>query len=110
AALFTARAGFSREISDDAILPLSNVPVLVPRLEVTHGIAASTMAEAVHDAVVRLDLEEGEQPQALVFGWAEDVQPEDTLALAEGIRDALPQTCERGQPLVFAADTRLGFF
>ena len=64
------------------------------------------MRWAVIDAMVRADLEEGEQPVALALRWPEEDElvPSRIRALAEGIRDALPNTIERGVPFVLAVD------
>lgn len=108
ASLFTVQVGINLYISDEAMLPLRNVPVIVPRVDLEASVEASPIAAAIREALSRLDLEDGEQPLALVFEWPGDEEPEDVRALAEGIRDGLPRTIAAAQPLVIMLDETIG--
>lgn len=108
ASLFTVQAGINLFVSDEAMLPLRNVPVLVPRINLEGEIVPAKVAAAVRDAVVRADIEEGEQPVALSFEWPNDLDLPAVCALAEGIRDGLPQTVAQGVPLVALVDYTIG--
>lgn len=104
ASLFTTQVGINPYVSDEAMLPLRNVPVLVPRVNLEGEVDPAQVAEAIREAVVRADLEEGEQPVALAFEWPNDMEPPLVHALAEGIRHGLPQTIGRSVPLVLVVD------
>ena len=110
ASLFTTQVGINLYVSDESLLPLLNLPVLLPRIELDGSLTAERMAAAIGAALVRADLGEGEQPIALALRWPEedDLVPSRVRALAEGIRDALPVTIERGVPFVLAVDQTIG--
>jgi ethanolamine utilization protein EutA len=103
--LFTVQAGINVYVSDDAILPLRNVPVLMPRLE-PDSLDAVRVAEAVREAATRADFEEGEQPVALALSWGDEneIEPHQVRYLAQGIRDALPRTIAGRQPILLLTD------
>jgi len=64
ASLFTTQAGIHPYVSDESILPLRNVPVLIPRLDLEGDIAPAVVASAIREAALRADFEEGEQAVA----------------------------------------------
>jgi ethanolamine utilization protein EutA len=103
--LFTVQAGINVYVSDDAVLPLRNVPVLMPRLELD-SLDAVRVAEAVGEAATRADFEEGEQPVALALRWGDEneIEPHQVRYLAQGIRDALPRTIAGRQPILLLTD------
>lgn len=128
ASLFTVQAGSNVFVTDERILPLRNVPVLVPALDLAAEISAGDVAAAIRDAATRVDINEGEQPVALAFHWPAaapaagaadqgdgrtatgDGDPVDPRlrALAEGIRAGLPATIERQLPFVLLANHTIG--
>ncbi|MFA7248292.1 MAG: ethanolamine ammonia-lyase reactivating factor EutA [Dehalococcoidia bacterium] len=107
ASLFTVQVGFNLYVSDETMLPLRNVPVLVPRVDLEDEVAPARIAAAIRESLVRLDLADGEQPLALAFEWPGDLVLSDVRALAEGIRDGLPETMARAVPLVLIVDTTI---
>ncbi|MEZ4503448.1 MAG: ethanolamine ammonia-lyase reactivating factor EutA [Dehalococcoidia bacterium] len=104
ASLFTVQVGINLFISDEAMLPLANVPVLVPRLDASHSLSIEAVSDAIRDALVRSDLEEGEQPVALALFWPEDEESLDLATLARGIQAALPRTIDEAVPLVLTTN------
>src|SRR4051812_6688057 len=87
ASQFDIQGGVNAYVSDESILPLMNVPVLVPRVELADDVAADDVAASIRDALARADLTEGEQPIALSFTVpGADLHPPMVRALAEGIR------------------------
>jgi ethanolamine utilization protein EutA len=103
ASLFTVQAGINLYISNEAMLPLQNLPVLVPRLS-RGDLAPSEVAAAILDAHVRADLEEGAQAIALVLRWDDEDAEPSVPELAAGIRDGLARSIERTLPLVFVVE------
>ncbi|MCX6021784.1 MAG: ethanolamine ammonia-lyase reactivating factor EutA, partial [Chloroflexi bacterium] len=104
ASLFSTQVGINLYISDEAMLPLVNVPVLMPKADLEGDIVPTDVAAAIRAAAVRVDFEEGEQPLALAFEWPNDLDLPSVRALAEGIRAALPLTLERSVPLALLVD------
>ena len=109
ASQFTVQlSGNTIAISNPAILPFRNVPVLYPRLDGAKEISADLVAAAIRDRLARFDLEEGSGPIALAFSWDGDPFYASLRALADGIAQALPRSIERRLPLVMAFDRDVG--
>ncbi|MEA2642437.1 MAG: ethanolamine utilization protein EutA [Chloroflexota bacterium] len=108
ASLFTTQVSSNTFVSNEDILPLRNVPVLVPTLDLAGEIDPQHVATAIHDAIVRADLDEGEQPIALAFRWPGELVDSRVRTLAEGIRAGIPQTVERGVPFVLLTNQTIG--
>jgi ethanolamine utilization protein EutA len=108
ASQFTVQVGTNLYVTDEAFLPLRNVPVLVPHLDTEAVFTPNDAAEAIREAAVRLDLTEGEQPVAVAFRWPGALDSERVHALAHGIREALPKTVAARVPLVLLADQTIG--
>lgn len=108
ASLFTVQVGINLYVSDESILPLRNVPVLAPRVALEGAIDPARVAAAIGDSLTRLDLDDGDQPLALVFEWPGGPVPAEVRALAEGIAAGLPRTIAQGVPLVLMVDTAIG--
>jgi ethanolamine utilization protein EutA len=103
--MFTTQVGMNPYVSDEAVLPLTNVPVLVPRLELTGEVDPAGVTTAIEAAVKRSDLEDGDQPVALFLEWwDDDVDPARVHAVAHGIAAGLPRTIANAQPLVLIID------
>ena len=101
ASQFSVQGGVNAFVSDEAILPLINVPVLVPRIELEDDVSADAVATSIRDALTRADLAEGEQPIALTFGLPGSEAHESLVqSLVAGIRNALPTTTAGAAPLV----------
>ncbi|MPZ50120.1 MAG: reactivating factor for ethanolamine ammonia lyase [Dehalococcoidia bacterium] len=110
ASQFTVQAGTNLYVSDESILPLRNVPVLAPKIELEGELDAARVAAAIRESAVRLDLEEGEEPIAIALRWPGELEPARVLALAQGIRDALPRTIELKVPFVLLADQTIAHY
>ena len=101
ASQFNVQGGVNAYVSDESILPLINVPVLVPRIDLDDDVPADAVAASIRDALTRADLTEGEQAIALTFGLPGSEANEPLVqALADGIRSALPATTSGSAPLV----------
>jgi ethanolamine utilization protein EutA len=101
-------SGNTIAVSNEETLPLHNLPVLYPRLNLDDEILASVVATAIQDAAHRLDLQEGDQPLALAFRWKGDPHYPRLRGLAEGISAGLPRSLERGLPLLLLTDRDVG--
>ena len=108
ASLFTVQVGINLYVSDETMLPLRNVTVLVPRVDLQGEVDSAHVAAAIRESMTRADLDDGEQPLAVAFEWPGELVLSEVRALAEGVRDGLPRTIERGVPLVLIADTTIG--
>ena len=105
ASQFDVQGGVNAFITDESILPLTNVPVLAPRLELDDDVSAETVAASIREALARAELADGEQPVALTFDLPGSGAHESLIqALAAGIRDALPSTTAGAAPLVLVVN------
>jgi ethanolamine utilization protein EutA len=105
ASLFNVQGGVNAFVSNEDALPLLNVPVLVPAIELEGELPAETIAQAIGEALTRADLTEGEQPLAMSFEWLEaEAAPSLMNALASGIAMALPRTTGGAAALVLIFD------
>lgn len=109
ASQFTVQlSGSTISVSDPTILPLHNLPVLYPRLDLAADFSSSSVAQEVSRSITRLDLADGEDPVALALRWPGDPHYRRLRALAEGIRDGMPLSFARGLPLVLLLDRDVG--
>jgi ethanolamine utilization protein EutA len=95
-------------VSDQHLLPLHNLPVLYPRLDLSGDVVSDRVIEEIKGAIARFDLTEGEDPVALAFRWQGDPFHARLRGLADGIRRALPRSIQRKLPLVLLFDGDVG--
>jgi ethanolamine utilization protein EutA len=91
-------------IADPGKLPLQNLPVVPCDLAAADAVAPDAVADAVRDALVRCDLEDGTSPIALSFPWRGDPSHARLHAIGAGICAALPRTIAEGWPLILLID------
>jgi len=108
ASLFTVQVGVNLYVSDESMLPLRNVPVIAPHLDFDAPFEVQDVATALHDALQRLDLEDGGQPIAIALLLEDDLSPENLHALVAGIPAGLPRTCASGAPLALVTGIPIG--
>ena len=101
-------SGNTISISNQESLPLRNIPVLNPKLELSGDIDAKTVTSEIKTAIERFDFAEGEQPVALSFRWQGDPLHARLKALADGIVAAMPKTVKGKIPLVLMMDGDVG--
>ncbi|MEE9250565.1 MAG: ethanolamine ammonia-lyase reactivating factor EutA [Alphaproteobacteria bacterium] len=101
-------SGNTISISNHHALPIRNLPVLYPNVDLGGDIAAAAVADAIRKAHVRFDFTEGAQPVALAFRWRGDPLHARLKALAEGICAGLNRTIESKQPVVLMLDGDIG--
>lgn len=100
-------SGNTVHISDPAVLPLRNLPVVYARLQSMHP-DAEAVAQAIRSGFVRLDLTEGEHPAAVALPWRGEPHYSNLRALADGIAQGMPRSLAAGYPLVIALDGDIG--
>ena len=109
ASQFTVQvSGNTIAVSDPALLPLRNLPVLVCRPPMQDEISPRAVRDEVRRALRQHDLCDGEARVALAFQWHGEPSHARLRALAEGLCSALPKTIARGDPLVFLVDGDVG--
>ncbi len=90
-------------------VPLRNVPVIVPELELTgQTLDPDAIATAISIALTRLDLQDKETPVALGFRWQGSASFQRLDQFCNGVRKALSESLDHGQPLVLVSDGDIG--
>ena len=109
ASQFTVQvSGSTIGVTDEGILPLHNLPVLFPGIELGDVIDPDVVSSAIQEAATRLDLEEGAEALALGFHWTGDPLYPRLRALADGIRNGIPRTIAAQMPIVLMTDRDMG--
>ncbi len=101
-------SGNTVAISDEAVLPLQNLPVLHPRPELATEVDAEAVAGAVRAAALRHGLEEGQAPLALSVKWAGEPLYRRLRGLADGLAAGMEPWIRAGNPLVVLVDGDIG--
>ena len=107
ASQFTVQlSGNTLSISDPALLPYRNVPVLISKLDEDREVEPEEVAGLIAQAFDRQDLVEGEQQVALAFEWDGLPRYAQIRKIADGIVAAMPNSLAGGKPLmlVFTGD------
>ena len=108
ASQFTVQvSGKTIHVSGNAGLPLRNVPVIAPALDLGEEIRASAVAQAIQEALARAPVDEG-RPIALSLRWRGDPLYKRLRSLAEGIVLALASADSPASPLVLMIDGDVG--
>ncbi len=90
-------------LSDPEALPVRSVPAAAVR-GIPHPPTAAAVAAAVHRALERLDLSDGDGTFALAVHWHHGADYASLRELCAGIVQALPRTVSSGQPLLVVLD------
>jgi ethanolamine utilization protein EutA (predicted chaperonin) len=108
ASQFTVQvSGKTIHIGADVALPLRNVPVIAPALELEGEVERGHVAHAIRTALERSPVQE-EQPIALALRWRGEPLYGRLRALAEGIALALVTDGRCTLPLVLMIDGDIG--
>ncbi|MGE0630736.1 MAG: ethanolamine ammonia-lyase reactivating factor EutA [Hyphomicrobiaceae bacterium] len=90
-------------------LPLRSVPAITPDLPLEgEDLSPDAIAEAIHVALRRLDLHEGEQPVALCYRWQGSATWARLDDFCAGAAKGLKPILDRGHPLVLVGDSDVG--
>jgi ethanolamine utilization protein EutA len=91
------------------ILPLRNVPVVAPRLDLeAEAIDPAAVAGALGAALRRLDLDRAEGPIAVAYGWRGSATFQRLDGFCRGIAAALGAEQGAGRPIVLVGDSDIG--
>ncbi len=101
-------SGNTVTLSDGAVLPMQNLPVLHPRPALDAEVDAGDVAAAVHAAAVRYGMEDGNAPVALSLKWEGEPLYRRLRALADGLAAGMAPWVEAGHPLVVLLDGDIG--
>lgn len=101
-------SGSTIHISNPAILPMHNLPVLRPAVNLDHDFGPALIAREIKKALRRFDLKDGQAPVALAFRWGGDPLYARLRALADGIAQGLSRSIAKGHPLVLLFDGDIG--
>ena len=89
-------------------LPLKNLAVIAPALDLGDEIDADAVARAVTEALDRLDLGAGEAPVAVAVPWEGSASYARLSALGRGLVAGLRPVLYNGHPLVIVTDGDIG--
>lgn len=92
---------------DDA-LPLRNLAVIAPVFDFGDEISPDAVAEAVREALARLDLSDGHAPVAVALPWRGTASYARLSALGRGLVAGLRPVLDAGHPLVIVTDGDIG--
>jgi ethanolamine utilization protein EutA len=96
-------------VSPMDVLPLRNVPVVMPSFPWDEErLDAAAIERAVRDALARLDLAGGLGPVALAIRWSGSATFARIRAFCTGIVDGMAAHAARGQPLILVFDGDVG--
>ena len=101
-------SGNTVSLSDEAVLPMQNLPVLHPRVELAAEIHAEDVAAAVHASAVRHGMEEGSAPVALSLKWEGEPLYRRLRSLADGLAAGMAPWVRAGHPVVVLLDGDIG--
>lgn len=90
-------------------LPLRNLPVITPALPLqAETLDAAAIAAAVQAALLRMDLQRGEQTVALCYRWQGSASYARLDAFCRGLAQGLAAVLARGGALVLVGDGDIG--
>ncbi|HLG69482.1 MAG TPA: ethanolamine ammonia-lyase reactivating factor EutA [Chloroflexota bacterium] len=96
-------------VSPEDSVPIRNVPVVRPRLDLgTDEIDAASVTRVLLAAVARLDLQPADRSVALAIEWEGSATFSRLDALSRGIVDAHKAQLAAGHPLVLVCDSDVG--
>ncbi len=109
ASQFTVQvSGSTILVSDEALLPLHNVPVVSVAISRDMRLSRSSVSALITAGLERMDLAVGAEPVALTLRWDRDPHYVDLRAVAEGILDVHRSGARTVTPIVLAFDGDVG--
>jgi ethanolamine utilization protein EutA len=105
----TQVSGSTIFVSPMEALPLRNIPVIAPTLEIeAETIDPATVAAAIKGVLKRLDLGQGDSPVAVFVPWRGSATFQRLDAFCKGTVDGLSDVLAKGHPVVLAGDGDVG--
>jgi ethanolamine utilization protein EutA len=101
-------SGNTISISEGCELPIRNLPVLHPKVDLSTEFTAGQVASAVQQSVQRFKTEDGHSSVALAFRWQGDPLYQRLRTFADGIVQGMPESIEQRLPLVLLLDGDVG--
>jgi len=95
-------------VNPETALPLRNIAVIAPALALGDEIEAPEVAQAVAEALARLDLADGHAPVAVALPWCGSASYARLRALGHGLVTGLAPVLAKGHPLVIVTDSDIG--
>ncbi|MBD3677926.1 MAG: ethanolamine ammonia-lyase reactivating factor EutA [Rhodobacteraceae bacterium] len=109
ASQYTVQVSGSTIFLDPAdALPLRNIAVIAPEIDLGDEIYTGEVRHAVEEALSRMDLSEGARPVAVALPWQGSASYARLSALASGLVSGLHPVLEQGHPLVLVVDGDIG--
>ena len=105
----TQVSGSTIYVSPLHVLPLRNVPVIAPKLNLDESVIdAAEVSAAIGAVLARLDLLAGDTPVALFLPWRGSASFARLDACCRGLIDGLAPVLAGGHPLVLVGDGDVG--
>ena len=102
-------SGTTIYVEPQKVLPLRNVPVIVPAFDFSGGeIDPSQIQEAINVAMTRLDLVNSDSPISIGFRWKGSASFGRLEQFGAGVKAALNKKVTKGHPLVLVSDGDIG--
>ena len=102
-------SGSTIYITPAGVLPLKNVAVITPALELDGEVLdTGALADAVRAALRQFELHEGEQAVALCYRWRGSATFARLDAFCRAMAAGMAVLLERGMPLVMVGDSDVG--
>ena len=96
-------------VAPQDVLPVRNVPVVVPDLPLSdEDLDVEKIATAIRAGLRRLDLHEGEQAVALCYRWDGSATFRRLDDYCKGVMAGLSKQLEHGYPLILVGDGDIG--
>jgi ethanolamine utilization protein EutA len=96
-------------IKPEDTVPVRNVPVIAPELDLTLDILdPDTISDAITVALTRLDLAEADQPVAVSFHWGGSATYKRLDDFCTGIENGMVKFTENNHPLILVNDLDVG--
>jgi ethanolamine utilization protein EutA len=102
-------SGSTIYVAPATLLPLRNVPVIAPALDLAGEVLnVEQLSAAIRLALRRLDLHEGAQAVALCYRWQGSATFARLDALCKGVADGMAEITARGHPLILVGEADCG--
>ncbi len=101
-------SGSTIYLDPDDTLPLRNLAVIAPTIELGDDIDPSELANAITDALARLDFQNGETAVAVAIPWKGSATYARLRALGRGLVTGLSTVLQKGHPLVIVSAGDIG--